>query len=285
LKRLRAFASRLGESALKVSMFMVGRKMPAWVKINMLREPKVSRPALVQGLPGLGFVGKLAVGYLIDELNLKPFAEIYSSYLVLPDGNTGVQIREDGTYYLPRIELYEVTQSKKHAILITGEVQPTIHGQYELVSQILDLAQRYGCDLVIALGGFQTPVERELGKVYGVFNNHNLESTLKSLGVEITRSGAITGACGVILGLGNQRSLPSIGLLGATRGEYPDMEAARSVLKVLTKILGLELNFARLDKQIAELKSRLEAIRRIQAEAFPRMPPERKPSDKSPFYI
>ncbi|RLI30038.1 MAG: hypothetical protein DRO46_01345 [Candidatus Hecatellales archaeon] len=259
--------------------------MPAWVKLNMLREPRVVKPALVQGLPGLGFVGKLAVSYLIDELELKPFAEIYSSYLVLPDGNTGVQIREDGTYYLPRIELYEVTQSKKHAILITGEVQPTIHGQYELISQILDLAQRYGCDMVIALGGFQTPLEREIGKVYGVFNNHSLEKTLKNLGVEITRSGAITGACGVILGLGNQRNLPSIGLLGATRGEYPDMEAAKSVLKVLTKILGLELSFSRLDREIQELKSRLEVIRRLQAETLQRPPPERRPPDKAPFYI
>lgn len=266
-------------------MFMEDENMPAWIKINIIREPKLDRPALIQGLPGLGFVGKLAVSYLIDEFKLKPFAEIYSSYLVLPDGNTGVQIREDGTYYLPRIELYDLNQSRKHAILMTGEVQPTVHGQYEIVSRILDLAQKYGCDMVIALGGFQTVLEKEIGKVYGVFNAYSLEETLKELGVQVTRSGAITGACGVILGLGNQRALPSIGLLGATRGEYPDMEAARGVLKTLTKLIGLELNFERLEKEIEELKAKIEAIKRIQAEAYPRVAPERRGADKAPFYI
>lgn len=266
-------------------MRMEDDKMPAWIKINMVREPKLVRPALIQGLPGLGFVGKLAVSYLIDEFRLKPFAEIYSSYLVLPDGNTGVQIKENGTYYLPRIELYDLTRSKKHAILMTGEVQPTVHGQYEIVSQILDLAQKYGCDMVVALGGFQTVLEREIGKVYGVFNDNSLEKTLKELGVQITRSGAITGACGVVLGLGNQRALPSIGLLGATKGEYPDMEAAKGVLKTLTKLIGLEVDFARLEKEIEELKVKIEAIRRIQAEAYPRVPPERRGADKAPFYI
>lgn len=259
------------------------KMMPAWVKINVLREPRLVRPALIQGLPGLGFVGKLAVSYLIDEFKLKPFAEIYSSYLVLPDGNTGVQIREDGTYYLPRIELYDLTKSKKHAILMTGEVQPTVHGQYEIVSQILDIAQKYGCDMVVALGGFQTVLEREIGKVYGVFNDHSLEKVLKELGVQITRSGAITGACGVILGLGNQRALPSIGLLGATKGEYPDMEAAKGVLKTLIKLIGLELDFTRLEKEIEELKAKIEAVKRLQAEVYPRFPERR--NDKAPFYI
>ena len=261
--------------------------MPAWVEINILREPKVEKPALIQGLPGLGFVGKLAVNYIIDEFKLKPFAEIYSSYLILSDGSTGVQIREDGTYHLPKIELYACTESKKHAILITGDVQPTIHGQYELVSRIIDLAQRYGCDMIIALGGFQTPIERELGKVYGVFNDLSFENKFKDLGVQITRSGAITGACGVILGLGSQRNLPSIGLLGATRGDYPDMEAARSVLKVLTQIIGLKLDFSRLEKEIEEFKIRLETVRRLQAETYPRAPYFRREreGEKSPFYI
>lgn len=259
--------------------------MPAWVKVQMFREPAVEKPALIQGLPGLGFVGKLAVNYLIDELELKPFAEIYSSYLLLPDGNTGVQIREDGTYYLPRIELYELNKSKRHAILITGEVQPTVQGQYEILSRILDLAQNYNCSMVIALGGFQTPIEREVGRVYGVFNDSALEPVLRELGVHVTRSGAITGACGVILGLGAQRNLPSIGLLGATRGEYPDMEAARGVLKVLTQFLGFELDFTKLNREIEEMRSRLEVIRRIQAETLPRLPAERREGEKSPFYI
>ena len=34
--------------------------MPAWTKIFTLDKPKLKKPILIQGLPGLGFVGKLA---------------------------------------------------------------------------------------------------------------------------------------------------------------------------------------------------------------------------------
>ncbi|WP_309491880.1 PAC2 family protein [Candidatus Hecatella orcuttiae] len=256
--------------------------MPAWTRIYLVEDLKLKSPILVQGLPGLGLVGKLAVNYLIDELKPKLFAELYSSYLNLPDGSTGIQIKEDGTYYMPKIELYVHRHPKHDIILITGDSQPTLHGQYEVVDHILELAQKQGCERVIALGGFQTPVEKEIGKVYGVFNDAKLGEDLKNLGVQITRSGAITGACGVILGLSDRRSIPSIALLGATRGDYPDMQAARGVLNVLLKILDISISFERMDKEIEDIKVKLEELRRIQAETYPQL---KKELGKRPFYV
>lgn len=258
--------------------------MGAWTKIYLLKEPKVERPVLVQGLPGLGFVGKLAVNYLIDELKLEKFAELYSTYLTLLDGNTGININSNGTFFLPKFEFYTYREKKPHVIILTGDTQPNIYGQYEVTEYVLDFIQKYDCQQVIALGGFQTPVDTELEKVYGVYNNPHLEGILKKLGVNITQSGSITGACGIILGLSDQRRIDSLGLLGATKGEYPDVHAAKQVLKVLCNILNIKVDMARMDKEIEDMKHKLENLRRLQTETLGHIKKDlaRGPS---PFYV
>ena len=41
------------------------------VNIHLLKKPELKNPVLVCGLPGSGFVGKLAVEHLIKELGAK----------------------------------------------------------------------------------------------------------------------------------------------------------------------------------------------------------------------
>jgi len=256
--------------------------MPAWTRINLLDEPKLKDPILVQGLPGLGFVGKLTVNYLIDEFKLKPFAELHSTYLVLPDGSTGIHIKADGTYFLPKFEFYAYNQSARHIIFLTGDTQPNVQGQYEVAQNILDFVQKYGCKKIISAGGFQTPVEENLGQVYGVFNKPSLGKKFKNLGINITRSGTITGSCGVVLGLSSHRDLDAIGLLAATTGEYPDMQAAKSLTQVLSRILGIKVDYQRMDREIVELKAKLDTLKKLQDEAPQQL---RRDEDKQPFYV
>jgi len=256
--------------------------MPAWTRINLLKEPKLKDPILVQGLPGLGFVGKLIVSYLVDEFELKPFAELHSTYLVLPDGSTGIHIEADGTYFLPKFEFYAYNKSAPHIIFLTGDTQPNVQGQYEVAQNVLDFVQKYRCKRIISVGGFQTPVEGDLGRVYGVFNKPSLGKELKSLGVNITRSGTITGSCGVVLGLSSHRVLDAIGLLGTTAGEYPDMLAAKSVVQVLSRILGIKVNYQRMDREIVEMEAKLETLKKLQAEAPRQLG---RDEDKQPFYV
>ncbi|MEM7826591.1 MAG: PAC2 family protein, partial [Candidatus Aenigmatarchaeota archaeon] len=51
-------------------------------KIIELEKPKLKNPIFVEGLPGIGNVGRIACGYLIEELKAKKFAELYSSHFM-----------------------------------------------------------------------------------------------------------------------------------------------------------------------------------------------------------
>src|SRR6266571_6294793 len=184
-------------------------------KINELSKISLKEPVLIQGLPGLGYVGKVAVDFFIEKLKPRKVAELYSSYLLFPDGNLGINISEDGTYSLPRYEFYAYNEKDPNAIFLTGDAQPSVTGQYEVASMVLDYVQQAGTRMVFTMGGYGTRSSGEVGSVYAVVGEPVLGDRLKKLGAKMAKGGAVTGAAGVLLGIGRQRGLPCGGLLGA----------------------------------------------------------------------
>jgi hypothetical protein len=62
------------------------------ISIQFSFFPELNAARLICGLPGCGFVGKLAVDYLIETLHATQFADIYSSSFP-----PQVTIQSDGT--------------------------------------------------------------------------------------------------------------------------------------------------------------------------------------------
>jgi proteasome assembly chaperone (PAC2) family protein len=48
------------------------------IKIVFLEEPELQSPIMVEGLPGVGNVGKLAAEHLLEQVKATKFADIYS---------------------------------------------------------------------------------------------------------------------------------------------------------------------------------------------------------------
>ncbi len=235
-------------------------------RIHELSKIELKEPILIQGLPGLGYVGKVAVDYFIEKLKPKKVAELYSSYLLFPDGNLGINISEDGTYSLPRYEFYSFGDKEPNIIFLTGDAQPSVTGQYEVASTVLDFVQRFECKTLFTMGGYGTRSGNDVGAVYAVVGDPVLGDRLKKLGAKLAKGGAVTGAAGVILGIGLQRGLQCAGLLGATTGVYPDLEAARAVIQMLTGLVSIPIEFKGLDSEIEDMRKKMEKFRHTELE-------------------
>ena len=70
-------------------------------EVRYLEKPRLKNPILIEGLPGIGNVGRIAASYLIKELKAKKFAELYSHYF-LPL----VILQENASVHLLKCELY-----------------------------------------------------------------------------------------------------------------------------------------------------------------------------------
>lgn len=247
--------------------------------VKFLKKPKVEAPDLIEGLPGMGYVGKLAAEHLLEELHAEKLAELYS-----PHFPHHVVVEANGTLRPLRSEFYLARADGKEITILVGDVQPiSPEGHYEMAECILDLAQRFGVKRLFTLGGYATGrYSRTKPKVVGV-GDPKLLKEFRAHGVTVEEGGGpIIGAAGLLLGLGRLRGIPGVCLLGETHGMVVDHRAAQAVLQVLMDVLGLKVDMGTLEQRGKETERTLERIRR---EIELRERKEKRRAEEEAWYI
>ncbi|MEM3874323.1 MAG: proteasome assembly chaperone family protein [Candidatus Bathyarchaeia archaeon] len=250
--------------------------------IKELTRVELKNPILIEGLPGLGLVGKIATRYLIKQLKAQKLAYLYSPhfpYFVLVSKKGSVRLLR-GTFYF-----WKNNNGENDLILFTGDSQAqTIEGQYEISNSILDFAQKHNVKLVITIGGYR--VETDNPKVVAAATSQTLLNRALQANAVISPMGSpIVGTAGLILGLAPFRKIEALCLLGETRGYLPDPKAAKSVLEVLLKILGINVDLAGLDAEIAKAESMVARLRKIEEKRMLQVEEMRREEDKKITYI
>ncbi len=121
------------------------------VIIDFIDKPELKNPVLIEGLPGIGDVGKIAAKLLIDQLSAKKIISIYSRFLP-----PQVLVTDEGIIKPMQNEIYYVKTEKDHELMIlTGDYQGlTSEGQYDLSYGILKLLKDLNVVKIITLGGY-----------------------------------------------------------------------------------------------------------------------------------
>lgn len=250
-------------------------------------KPKLRNPVLVVGLPGIGNVGRMAVGYLVHELKAKKFAELYSPYFF-----HFVMIHDD-TVHILRNEFYFYRGGKRDVVFLIGDCQAfDPKGNYEVAGKILDFSKQLGCKEVIAIGGFATGKIRGEGgsaaqkpKVLGAVSDAKISRDYEKYGIDFRiagQVGTIVGATGLLAGLGKLHGIRGLCLLGETSG-FPiitDPNAAEAVLVVLQKILGTKADISKLHGKVKDMHEFLKKMEELQHEALKQMKPQPKKNEE-----
>jgi len=220
------------------------------------KKPKLKNPILIEGLPGIGNVGKLAVEHLIDTIGAVKFAELYSK-----DFPPQVFINTDGTITLVNNEFYYWKAKKKNQrdlILLTGDYQGlSSQGQYELVETILNISQELGVKEMYTLGGYGLGHDIDSPKVLCATTDKELVKKMKKYGAVFKKNepgGGIVGASGLLLGLGKLKGFSGTCFMGETPGYLVDPKSAKAVLKILMKITNIEVSLSALEKKAKEIE-------------------------------
>ncbi len=229
-------------------------------KITYLEEPKLKDPILIEGLPGVGNVGRIAVSYLIEKLKAKKFAKIYSNLFfplaIVSPKNEILPLTIDFYYY----------KGKKDLIFVIGNSQPVDYkGYYPLCEKILDVGNKFKVKEIVTTGGLGIGAEKQKPNVLGALTDLNELKKLKKVGVHFEKEnpiGSIFGVSGVLLTLAKSKQIKGSALLGETIG-FPiltDPKAAEEVLKVLMKLTGVNVDLKDIDKSVKQLENFLKNI-------------------------
>ncbi|WP_336345103.1 proteasome assembly chaperone family protein [Halalkalicoccus ordinarius] len=238
------------------------------VEVEVLAEPELDEPVLIEGLPGVGHVGTLVAEQLIEEREGEPIRRLYSEHLP-----PQVSVDESGLAELVSVELHHVPTDGRDLLVLTGDQQAASGiGHYRIADAVLDAAEETGVERVFALGGIPTGELVEDHAVLGAATDESLIETLEDAGVEFRENepeGGIVGISGLLVGLGGRRGFEAACLMGETSGYLVDPKSAQAVLGVLEELLGLDVDLTQLEERADEMEDVVERMQEIENQNVP----------------
>ncbi len=234
------------------------------VIIKSVSDPEMKDVVLIEGLPGVGNVGKVALDHMIDKLNPELFARIYSKNLP-----PQVFLDDDGITSLVCQNLYHYEKDGRHFVFLAGEYQGAdSRGQYELAYELLSfLTERYGVSEIYTLGGYGLGKMLEKPRVLGAATSPEMAEKMRAVGAIFSEgepSNGIIGASGILLGLGKELfGIEGGCLMGETSGYIVDARSARNVLDALMKLTDITVPTEELDTRSEEAEEILNNLREV----------------------
>ncbi|MFB6303842.1 MAG: proteasome assembly chaperone family protein [Haloferacaceae archaeon] len=232
------------------------------IETEVVADPNLDDPVLVEGLPGVGHVGKLAAEHLLDEFESELVRRVYA-----PDFPPQVVV-EDDVAELVHAEFHAVDADGRDLLVLTGDHQAgSNRGHYRLTGAFLDVADDVGAERVFALGGVPTGELVEEYTVVGAVTDRDAIPDLEDAGVEFREdepAGGIVGVSGLLLGLGERRGFDATCLMGETSGYLVDPKSARAVLEVLQDLLGFDVDFGSLEERAEEMEEVVGKLQEMQ---------------------
>lgn len=233
--------------------------------LKVTQKPDIKKPILIEGLPGIGYVGRIAAKHLVSELKAEKFAIMHSNHF-----QPQVIIKKSGIVQTMKNEFYFWKAKKKtqrDLIIIIGNTQSmSPEGQYALAEKLLDIVEPYEVDTIYTLGGLGVGRMVEKPKVLGAVTHKKFIPTLEELGVIVRRDeiGQIIGVSGLLLGLSRLRGIHGVCLMGETSGFYMDPLSAKAVLEVLATLINIEVDVTKLTKRAKAAEKRVAEAQKVE---------------------
>ena len=228
-------------------------------EIKQVAKPKLKNPILIEGLPGMGNVGKIAVDFIVDNLKAKKIFEFHS--YKFPQC---VFVNEKNLVELPTIEMYYKDLGNKSLLLLVGDIQPLDEEAcYEFCNKVIDIFKKVKGKEIITLGGIGLQKIPLHPKIYCTGNSKKIIDKYKSKNISNDLYGfvgPIIGVSGLLVGVADQKKIPAVSLLAETFGHpnYLGIKGAREILKILNKQLTLKLDMQQLNKEIEEIEKEIK---------------------------
>lgn len=260
------------------------------MSIIYYREPKLENPIMVAGWPGIANIGLLAIDTLKNLVSAEEFGEIepmeffYPKKVVIRDGELKDLEFPASKFYFKRLK-------ERDLLFFIGDEQPAEVGRayaegakaFRMANMVIDAAVRFGCRRIYTSGAAVSAIHHTHNpRVWAVPNTPRLLTEIRSYNNAVLMSeieerqghGSITGLNGLLLGVARKRGIDGICLMGEIpvylQGfPLPYPKATRSVLEVLTGMLGITVDLSGMDELVVRSEAETEQL-------FANFPPEVK---------
>lgn len=230
--------------------------------ISIENEVALDSPTLVEGLPGLGLVGKIAADHLVETYDMTYYGAVRCDGL--PRVTT---YRGNSSDLLPPVRLY--ADGDRDLLVLQSDVPVSTSNAEEFAACITGwLADNDVTPLYVS--GLPTDDAADVPEIYGVATG-DADGLLDDAGiVPPADPGLISGPTGALLAEAADRGLGAVGLIAEATPQFPDPAAARVVLKHgVTPATGVEVDTDELVEHAEEIQQAREQLAQRMQQAEP----------------
>ncbi len=216
--------------------------------------PQLSKPSyMLIGLPDAGLVGGIVSEYLINNLQLKEYGELYSPDLLPPISHV-----TNGQVMSP-VKLYHTN----NLIVVHSWIALPINALYPLAKSVVSYAKKYDINTIISITGIPVPNRLDLQELntYWVTSTEDLAEELSKY-PEIKRftEGYVAGPYAPILLESKFNGIRNFLLIVESFQDLPDPEASAKALQFISKYIGITVDISGLLKEAEEIRDRIRGL-------------------------
>ncbi|QLC34145.1 proteasome assembly chaperone family protein [Halarchaeum sp. CBA1220] len=193
-------------------------------RVRERAEFDVDEPVLVEGLPGVGLVGKIATDHLVDEFDMTYVANVDC------DGLPEVAIYDEDDYTArPPVRLY--ADEERDLLALQADIPVNRVAAAEFADSVTDWVMDLNAT-PLYLSGFPTQNEDpgHVPEVFGVATGDGA-SLLEAHGVDTPpEQGVVGGPTGALVNRADANDLTGVGLVVESDPQFPDPAASKQLL-------------------------------------------------------
>ena len=174
--------------------------------IKLISDKKIDGYTLLEGFPGVGLVGPMALSYVIEKLNMEYYGYFESqAFPPLVSIHNSIPMHPVRIYFSPKYKL----------VAIFAEFAIPSEMTYIMSKKISDFIKENKINDIISIGGMpsqsisselsetdaekQKEDEAQAEKVFAVISTPGLASDLKKAGINIISEGVATGISAMLM--------------------------------------------------------------------------------------
>lgn len=221
--------------------------------INVIREDiEPDGAMLVEGLPGVGLVGKIAADHLVNTFEMECYAEVHC------DGVPQAAVyRGESSELRPPVRIH--ADEERNLLVLQSDVPVSPSEATEFAACITGWLKSNDVT-PLYLSGLPDQSD-EVPELYGVYTG-NGKNLLDEAGIVPPKEGGlVSGPTGALLYHAGLARLDSVGLIAETNPQFPDPEAARAMLEHgIEPITGIDIDTDDLTEQAEQIQEAREQL-------------------------
>lgn len=219
------------------------------IEIKAFQKVNMKGSTFIEGFPGVGLVGPMAISYMIDKLGFE-----YIGYIESSEFPPLISVHKDRP--MPPVRLY---YSSKHAIFtVFAEFAIPVELTYELSNKLYDFLKGNGISKIISVGGI--PSQTTDGTAFAIASNESLKKDIKAAGLKPVGEGVATGVSALLLTRAVLDNAQDISILVPTDPNIIDPAYAEIVINAINKLMGLNVDVTELEKEAKEIEAKVREV-------------------------